>query len=320
MTSGVAKSRSASVGCGEGGPFDLGDDTAYRAWRARKLSVYPIRGEELVVDVADGHLLSAREQSALIERCRKMNMAIYRLRGAATADKDLIRALGRQLGLCRLDGNLCADHDSVSAIRAMPIDGHQEYIPYTNRRLNWHTDGYYNLPGAQIRAVLMHCVSDAASGGENALMDHEMVYLLMRDENPDYVAALMEPDAMTIPANVENGTELRAAQTGPVFSVDARTGNLHMRYTARTRSILWKNDAGTRAAADFLQNLFYDGSPYVIRHRLNPGEGIVCNNVLHCRTAFMDGAARDRRRLLYRARYYDRISGTDLGDFLSGGP
>jgi hypothetical protein len=35
--------------------------------------------------------------------------------------------------------------------------------------------------------------------------------------------------------------------------------------------------------------------------------GVLCNNVLHDRSAFVD--APDIQRLLYRARYYDRIAG-----------
>ena len=41
----------------------------------------------------------------------------------------------------------------------------------------------------------------------------------------------------------------RAAQTGPVFSIDPASGDLHMRYTARTRSIEWKQDATTGGCA-----------------------------------------------------------------------
>jgi hypothetical protein len=33
--------------------------------------------------------------------------------------------------------------------------------------------------------------------------------------------------------------------------------------------------------------------------------GVICNNVLHARSAFRDDPARPR--LLYRARYYDRV-------------
>ena len=46
--------------------------------------------------------------------------------------------------------------------------------------------------------------------------------------------------------------------------------------------------------------------PWVFRGRLEPGMGLVCNNVLHDRAAFSDSDT--RKRLLYRARYFDRIA------------
>ena len=42
--------------------------------------------------------------------------------------------------------------------------------------------------------------------------------------------------------------------------------------------------------------------------RLEAGMGIVCNNVLHERDAFSDSA--EHRRLVFRARYHDRIAGS----------
>jgi hypothetical protein len=39
---------------------------------------------------------------------------------------------------------------------------------------------------------------------------------------------------------------------------------------------------------------------------MQPGMGIVCNNVLHERSGFVDDPLRPR--LLYRARYYDRVA------------
>jgi alpha-ketoglutarate-dependent taurine dioxygenase len=166
--------------------------------------------------------------------------------------------------------------------------------------------------------VVLHCVSDAAEGGENVYLDHEIAYLLLRDENPDYLAALMQPDAMTIPANTEAGVEIRPAQSGPVFSVEPATGSLHMRYTARTRSIAWKDDSNTRMAVGFLTELLAGESEFLFRYRLQPGEGIICNNILHKREAFTDDPAGGRTRLLYRARYYDRIRGTELNTIWSG--
>jgi hypothetical protein len=63
----------------------------------------------------------------------------------------------------------------------------------------------------------------------------------------------------------------------------------------------------TQAAVGFLKRLLAGNSPYVHRIKLAPGMGIVSNNVLHARSAFEDGS--DRQRLLYRARYLDRLNG-----------
>ena len=77
-----------------------------------------------------------------------------------------------------------------------------------------------------------------------------------------------------------------------------------MRYTARGVNISWKDDAATRAARAALERILAE-SPYVFRLRLEAGMGIVCNNVLHARSAFRD--VPEHRRLLYRTRYYDRV-------------
>jgi alpha-ketoglutarate-dependent taurine dioxygenase len=290
-------------------PFDLHNARGYARWRAWKLAGYPAATSDLMVPVSDPGALSSVEFAALLARCRKANMAIYDC-GDRPFDKSLLRRFGLQLGLKRLDMNLRADEDSITSLRVVPESGATHYIPYTSRSLNWHTDGYYNAPDQQVRAIVMHCVQDAASGGENRLLDPEIAYLLLRDANPDYVRALMQPDAMTIPANVEAGNEIRAARSGPVFTVEKTGGCLHMRYTARTRSIIWKDDRDTRMAVGFLAELLAGNSPCLFSHRLCAGQGIICNNVLHSRTSFRDDAESGRVRLLYRARYHDRIRDT----------
>jgi len=296
-----------------GAAFDLDNPAVYARWRESKLDGYPVRPDQLLVEIADPRALSPAEHEELVRICAKTNSVIYASSADGAGDKGKALALGRQLGLEHLDGNLCADEDSISALQVMPGGSrHEGYIPYTDRPINWHTDGYYNEPGARIRGMLLHCACDAASGGENALLDHEIAYILMRDENPDYVAALMRPDVMTIPPNVENGVELRAAQTGPVFMVEPDTGNLYMRYTARKRNIEWKQDPMTQAAVAFMERLFEAGSPYIFHHRLEPGQGIISNNALHNRTGFRDDAAAGKQRLIYRGRYYDRVRGTDF--------
>ena len=219
-------------------------------------------------------------------------------------DKTALRRLCAQLGLVRLDRNWLADDDGVSSIT--PGEGTRgEFIPYTERALGWHTDGVYNSDERSIQAMALHCVQDAAEGGESAFLDHEMAYLLLCDENPEYAQALFAPDAMTIPARYEDGQLARAEQRGPVFSSVSGGTGLHMRYSARGTNIAWKDDAPTRGAVLLLGKLLDAQSPYVLRLRLAPGMGIVCNNVLHRRNAFRD--AGESKRLLFRARYLDRI-------------
>ena len=286
-------------------PFDLHDEGAYCAWRTVKLQNYPRDAQALVVGIRDPLQMSAREHSAITQRIADSNMAIFAL--PQPMDKNTFTRFCAQFGLTHLDKNLCADDDGISELRVIPEGRPQEYIPYSNKPINWHTDGYYNATDRLIRAMVLHCVQAAARGGANALLDHELVYLLLRDADPEFVAALMHPHCMTIPANIENGIELRAAQTGPVFSVDPADGCLHMRYTARTRSIAWRDDRTTRAALQKLDDLLTSEHTPIFQHRMQAGQGILCNNVLHTRTAFADDTNTGEQRLVLRARYYDRI-------------
>ena len=288
--------------------FDLGHSTDYRDWRQYKLNVRPLDAEALKVAIKDPYSLSKAEIQAIIGLCKDTGMAIYQLHEPMAQDKSLVHAIGRQLGLSSLDGNLRSDEDNVSSLQVRSQQGNQ-YIPYTNRPLSWHTDGYYNAPDRQIRAVILHCVSPAPEGGVNRLLDHELLYIYLRDENPVWIEALMHPQAMTIPANTEEGTEIRGAMTGPVFSVDKATGSLHMRYSARKRNIEWRDDDATRQAVERINALLADDS-ITLKHRLDAGQGMICNNVLHNRTGFEDSQV--QQRLMYRARYYDRIAGTGM--------
>ncbi|NNF97339.1 MAG: taurine catabolism dioxygenase TauD, partial [Halobacteria archaeon] len=253
------------------GPFSLDDDAAYRVWREAKLADYPETTSELLLEIKDGNQLTEAEHQAMLERIRKSNMVVYQFADSAPVDKSVIHALGRQFGLTHLDSNLCADEDSISSLQVIPEGRKQGYIPYSNLRISWHTDGYYNSVEQRIRAMVLHCVTDAAQRGDNLLLDHEICYIHLRDSNPDYVHALMQPRAMTIPPNIESGQEIRAALSGPVFSIDPYTGRLHMRYTARTRSIDWYDDPLTREASECISDFLEGDSPYVFRHRLTPG-------------------------------------------------
>jgi len=286
-------------------PFDPDDGPAYEAWREHKLAACPADVGELVVEVRDPRRLTPAEHAALHDRIRRTNMAIYAGQTGADPDKAIPALLGEQFGLTRLDCNMGADDDGITSLRVAEGEWRSAYIPYTNRPIHWHTDGYYNTAERQIRGLLLHCVSAAASGGENALLDPEIAYIHLRDLNPGFIRALAAPGAMTIPANVEHGREIRPARSGPVFST-LPDGSLHMRYTARSRSIEWAADPLTREAAAALQVFLQTDSPWIYRATLQPGQGLISNNVLHDRSGFTDSASHTRQ--LYRLRYYQRVS------------
>ncbi len=290
------------------GPFDFEETVAYAHWRERKLDTAPRRVEDIVLELDDPRRLSPSERQRLIDLNASCNMAIYVSKSGADPDKDIPRLLGQQLGLKTLDGHWLTDNDGISPISVTGAEARgerKEFIPYTDKPIRWHTDGYYNTPEHTIRGLILHCVRSAASGGDNQLLNHDLAYILLRDENPDFIRALSAPDAMTIPARLDDDGVARAEQPGPVFSVDA-DGFLHMRYTARTVSITWRDDPLTQAALAALARILATPTPWTLHGRLEPGMGLVCNNVLHDRSGFTETP--EKRRLLYRARYYERVA------------
>jgi hypothetical protein len=288
--------------------FAMQDNATWARWRDRKLAAHPRRAADLIVEVRNPRNLSATEHAALLERLRRANMAIY-ASPVGDDDPDIPRKIGARLGLRTLDANLLAEDDGVTRITADRAKAAAGYIPYTAGRMLWHTDGYYNAPAMRVRSMLLHCVRPAAEGGETALLDHEVAWLLLRESDPRLVRALMDPEALTIPERRDDDGVARPAIAGPVFSIDPATGDLHARFTARRRSVQWKCDAAVSEAAAHLLALLDGDTPYVLRTRLEAGMGLVCNNVFHARSTFSDAAGAPR--LLFRARFVERIAGTE---------
>ena len=122
---------------------------------------------------------------------------------------------------------------------------------------------------------------------------------MLRDANSDFIRASPRRMHDYTERTDEQGIA-RAAQTGPVFSIDPASGDLHMRYTARTRSIEWKQDATIWRLCD-AEILLASDSPHIHHARLDSGMGLLCNNVLHDRAAFADDGTAPR--LLFRVRH-----------------
>ena len=286
-------------------PFNFKDEHAYQAWRDRKLDNYPKNVREVIHPIYNPTKITDLEKKALFESSKKTNLAIYKFKHDCNILKENLTELAKQFGLINLDANLCADKDKFSILENLGSD-RATYIPYTNKALNWHTDGYYYDAQHRIRAFLMHCVCPAKSGGVNSYLDPEIAYILLRDENPNYIKALIGTSVMTIPANNDAGINIRPTQTGPVFLIDKLTQSLYMRYTARQKNIIWENSVNVKKALSFLHEIL-QSNPFLFQYRLQAGEGVICNNVLHNRTAYEDSTIDSEKRIFYRARFYNRI-------------
>lgn len=294
--------------------YRLDRSEVYQHWRENKLSNASTNAGDLLVEIHDIGTPTKAEADEILKRCRNTNMAVYSCRSACN-DEKVVRAkahaFANYFGLHRVENHRSMTPDGLVSIEIIndKSQGRQGFIPYTDRQISWHTDGYYNPTSTRIKAMTLHCVRPAPEGGINEMFDPEIAYIRLRDENPDFIRALSHRRTMTIPAFMEDGSVSRATSVGPVFTWDRYTGNLHMRFTDRKRNIEWHDDDITTQALTFLRHVL-ETDKHVLRYKMEAGQGIICNNVLHNRTGFADNGSQGEGRLLMRARYLDRIEGT----------
>ena len=284
----------------EKSPFLLQNEHEYQFWRASKLQRCAERSVATIFQLNADQQFDADVLREVQEQVESFGFA--RFESSLSLEQTALIGLNRQLGLVRMECSASADRNPVTSLRVLDhTDSRARYIPFSNSALNWHTDGYYNETGNTIRAFSLYCVTPASSGGTNFLFDHEMMYLLIRDQNPELIAALMRPDIMTVPANVRGNEVLRAQVSCPVFSIGGCSQRLQMRYTSRPRHVIWREDCDSARALALIDEILMEPEAGV-HLTLQAGQGIVCNNLLHGRTAF-----EDTRRLVYRVRSYDFI-------------
>lgn len=87
-----------------------------------------------------------------------------------------------------------------------------------------------------------------------------------------------------------------------------------MRYTIRVNNVIWSEDPLTQEALEYLNLILNSNSPYIFKGLLEPGMGLVSNNILHTRESFTDDKIQQRH--IYRARYYSRLKNTSIVDSL----
>jgi len=284
--------------------FNLENDTDYAQWRTQKLNQYPVTFKALNVPVMDHKLLTFKEKNKIVQTCESYNFVFYSVSNS-DLDQQIPIRVSEQLGLHLSDKHLCGDNIGVSAIKVNKIFELGDYIPYTSKGINWHTDGYYNTLEHKIMSMILFCVRNAEVGGGNAFFDPDILYILLRDENPDFIRVLTDATVLTIPENRQQGKLIRPEQTGPVFSFGK--WGMHMRYTARRHSINWKQNDLVKQATFRILEILNDDTQYKVEYKLLPGQGVISNNVLHTRQSFEESSNENYQRLIYRIRYYERM-------------
>ena len=282
-------------------PFILENETEYKNWRQTKLELYPLNINKFSIPL-DINNFQKKDLDLIKFNMNKYNFALYNFKSELTNNE--LENFCTMLNLNNSISNLFSDSKNISDIKDHKDTNNNqigEYIPYTNKPLNWHTDGYYYPLNNSVKSFLLHCVNPAHRGGENLLLDHEILYILIRDHNPSYIKILMENNIMGIPRN-KNNTESTNIN-GPVFFIDDEY-SLNMRFTSRQQNIVWKKSDIIDKIKKFIFNFVESDTKYITKILLKKNQGYIANNILHKREKFFDNK---NKRLLKRIRFSKKL-------------
>lgn len=263
-------------------------------WAAQKENNIPKNINEISVEIKDINRATKNEISKIKSTLDKFNSCLYRSNRDLESNSCLLD-FAKAVGMKTFDCNNI-EANEISTISSIKNENVQ-YIPYTNKALNWHTDGYYDKK--PLFSWLLHCINPADDGGENYLLDHELAmreYVLSYDD----IEVLMNKRAITIP---ESQGSNRSELSTYIFSFDNDYEKLHMRFSMRKENIKMSDNTFTAMSklTDVIEN---NCSKYSINYKLSKNEGILSNNILHGRNSFKDDKV---QRKLLRIRSYERL-------------
>ena len=263
-------------------------------WAEEKERDIPHNIDGIIVNIHDINNVKISEIAKIKETINKCNSCIYSSKIALKSNTNLLKFV-ESIGMKTYDRNNIESNE-ISTIT--PLENNKiNYIPYTDKSLNWHTDGYYDKKS--IFSWLLHCVHPATHGGENYLLDHELAlreYVLRHDD----INNLMSEDALTIPESKDTS---RSEISTYIFSIKNQYKKLHMRFSMRKDNIGTSPKAGD-AVTKLKQTIENDCAKYSLTYKLQKNEGIITNNILHGRKAFKDDKV---KRKLLRIRSYERL-------------
>ncbi|MBR2515505.1 MAG: TauD/TfdA family dioxygenase [Halomonas sp.] len=175
-------------------------------------------------------------------------------------------------------------------------------LTMTQRGLEPHTDNPYRdpIPGY----IWLHCLTNAAEGGDSTLADGLMAARLLRECDPDAYACLTQ----VTPSFRYRDADTDLESEGPLIELDSNGEPVRVRYSNRTERIpaLPPEELEAYYAA---RQAFYQlitGEELTLHLKLDPGQMLIMDNyrLLHGRSAFqLAGGVRHMRQ-----GYVDRDS------------
>ena len=263
-------------------------------WAEEKEKNIPENIDGIFVNIHDINNVKTSEIAKIKETINKYNSCIYSSKIALKSNTDLLKFV-ELVGMKTYD---CNNIESSKITTITPLENKKiNYIPYTDKSLNWHTDGYYDKKS--IFSWLLHCVNPATEGGENFLLDHELVLREYISSNDD-IDDLMAGDALTIPESKDTS---RSEISTYIFSFKNQYKKLHMRFSMRKDNI-GTSPKASLAVTKLKKIIENDCAKYSLSYKLQKNEGIITNNILHGRKAFKDDMV---KRTLLRIRSYERL-------------
>jgi gamma-butyrobetaine dioxygenase len=163
-------------------------------------------------------------------------------------------------------------------------------LAFTDRPITPHTDNPYRDPVPTLQ--LLHCLSNAASGGDSGLVDGFHAAATLRADDPMAFAVLARTPVTFRYAAA--GVDLVA--TAPLIAVDPRGRIRGIRYNNRSTQPLrlpYPEAVEFYAAYRAFAGLIADPAAQ-FRLRLGPGDCLVFDNtrILHARTGFAGAGSR----------------------------
>ena len=272
--------------------------TNYKRWADKKLQGFSNKLDDLIVEINNPNSVSKSEKNIILKTIKQHNIVFFQINKGTINLKSSIKTLASQVGLGNYEVDSKSDNDGLTEIKIHnSMKPSAEYIPYTDKQLNWHTDGYYNNENNLILSWLLFCKSQSENGGMNKYMDHEIAYILF-NKSFDNIGDLMLHNAYRIPENELTG---RKAIYNAIFSFIKN--KLYMKFSMREKNIIWNNKS--KEAANNLKDIINSSKKYHISHKFSEGQGVITNNIIHMRTSFTN--LEKKNRLLYRLRSKKRM-------------